>query len=378
MEKGLRKPTHWQDFESLCKKLWGEIWEIPNKIKKNGRLGQNQSGVDISGIPKDEIEYWGIQCKGKDDYTHAKLTAKEVDEEIEKASKFQPKLKVFIIATTSNKDSEIEEYVRKKDIESRNNGDFEILLYCWEDIVDLIESNKETFDYYVNEQKYQTKYSLKAYLNDFKNEVTIHPAFERFIIKYRVVEKINSQVDLLSTLTSQSQLKIPLINRNPFGFGEPTWNVNDSKCSFELIIANEGNAVIEDWRVVFTIDENFKKISDTISDSIYSIITPNRRVYIEKNQITYYPLDNEPLIQKDNRYFRIYIIPDGREYEIPVRWKVLARDYNDEGILTIQVKPTFEDETHYNYVDTEDEIIDDEIQIFEKRRYDKNYKEDWR
>lgn len=376
MEKGLRKPTNWQDFESLCKKLWGEIWEIPNKIKKNGRLGQNQSGIDVYGIPKNETEYWGIQCKGKDDYTHAKLTAKEVDEEIEKASKFQPKLKVFIIATTSNKDSEIEEYVRIKDIGSRNKGDFEILLYCWEDIVDLIESNKETFDYYVNEQKYQTKYSLKAYLNDFKNEVTIHPTFERFIIKYQVSEKINSQADLLAALTSQSKLKIPLINLNPFGIGKSTWNVNDSKRSFELIIANEGNAVIEDWRIEFTIDEKFKKISDTISDSIYSIITPNRRVYIEENQITYSPLNNEPLIQKDNRYFKIYIIPDGREYEIPIRWKVLARDYSDEGILTIKVKPTFEDEIHYNYVDTVDELIDDEIQIFEKRRLDENYRED--
>ena len=22
----LQKPDNWQDFESLCKKLWGEIW----------------------------------------------------------------------------------------------------------------------------------------------------------------------------------------------------------------------------------------------------------------------------------------------------------------------------------------------------------------
>jgi hypothetical protein len=45
-KKQLRKPENWQDFESLCKKLWGEIWNCP-EIKKNGRKGQPQHGVDI-------------------------------------------------------------------------------------------------------------------------------------------------------------------------------------------------------------------------------------------------------------------------------------------------------------------------------------------
>ena len=74
MKKTIPKPENWQDFESLCKKLWGEIWGIPHKIKKNGRLGQPQSGVDVSGIPRNETEYLGIQCKGKDENSSAKLS----------------------------------------------------------------------------------------------------------------------------------------------------------------------------------------------------------------------------------------------------------------------------------------------------------------
>ena len=46
------------------------------KIKKNGRNGQPQAGVDVYGISKGEMNYWGIQCKGKDDYVNAKLTKK--------------------------------------------------------------------------------------------------------------------------------------------------------------------------------------------------------------------------------------------------------------------------------------------------------------
>ncbi len=30
----LRRPSNWQDFESLCKKLWGEIWNCPEIQKK--------------------------------------------------------------------------------------------------------------------------------------------------------------------------------------------------------------------------------------------------------------------------------------------------------------------------------------------------------
>ena len=63
-KKHLRKPENWEDFENLCKKLWGEIWDC-KEIKKNGRKGQTQDGVDVYGIPKGEVSYYGIQCKGK-------------------------------------------------------------------------------------------------------------------------------------------------------------------------------------------------------------------------------------------------------------------------------------------------------------------------
>lgn len=49
----LRKPENWQDFERLCKVLWGEIWECPDTIKRNGRQGQAQKGVDVYGIKKE-------------------------------------------------------------------------------------------------------------------------------------------------------------------------------------------------------------------------------------------------------------------------------------------------------------------------------------
>lgn len=143
--QSLAKPVNWQDFESLCKKLWGEIWNCP-EIKKNGRSGQAQAGIDVYGIPNGESSYYGIQCKGKDEYTGKQLTEKEINKEIEKAKHFEPPLKKMYFATTSSKDVNIEALIRKKNIEHINSGLFEVHIYSWEDIVDLIHENKSTYD----------------------------------------------------------------------------------------------------------------------------------------------------------------------------------------------------------------------------------------
>src|SRR5436305_12363210 len=104
--KTLRRPSNWQDFESLCKKLWGEIWNCP-EIQKNGRLGQEQSGVDIFGIPFYEKEYYGIQCKGKNEYNNYQFTELEILDEINKAESFEPKLKKYYLTTTAQNDNKI-------------------------------------------------------------------------------------------------------------------------------------------------------------------------------------------------------------------------------------------------------------------------------
>ena len=35
----LRKPENWQDFERLCKVLWGEIWECLYVVKQKCTTG---------------------------------------------------------------------------------------------------------------------------------------------------------------------------------------------------------------------------------------------------------------------------------------------------------------------------------------------------
>lgn len=376
MKKTIQKPENWQDFETLCKKLWGEIWGIPMKIKKNGRNGQSQAGVDVYGFPKGEANYWGIQCKGKDDYSDAKLSKKEIDREIIKAKSFQPKLDVFIFATTMNKDSEIEEYVRLKDLESKKNGDFEILLFCWEDIADLIDENQDTYNFWVANKLHKTKFDIEVFLNDFQPQHTIRPKCVRTIKKYSVKELITEKIDNIIASSVMNAHLMKTFN-NPAILAMSQGKINEAICSFEVIMANSGSNVIEDWRVNFTVAGDHKEILDQLGTGPMGMIDLNvlkyKRTYIVGNKISYSPKDNEPLIQKDNRYFKAYIIPECKEYTIPIEWELLARDFNTTGTIYLNIEPEYEDKIIYEYVSTEDEIKEDEIISIEEK---KNYKDE--
>jgi hypothetical protein len=370
VKKQLRKPENWQDFEGLCKKLWGEIWRVPNKIKKNGRLGQPQCGVDVYAVPKGEENYWGIQCKGKDEYTSAKLTIEEIDKEILKAKSFIPKLEVFIIATTANKDVSIEEYVRIKDVESRHMGEFEILLYSWEDIVDLIEENRETFNFFVNQQQFKDNFSFRPFFTGFKNEITIEPTCIRTIKRYRR-KKDHIDTYLIDNPAFLKQFRIIQAATGISSFK----NSNYALCPFEIIMVNEGNKVIEDWRVRFKFEiDNFMTLTDTVGSGPFGMVDilaiKHKRTYCEDNEIRYRPLDNKPLVQKDNIFFEAWIEPLPKEYELKIIWTLIARDYSDQGELKMIVKPKFEDVYIDIEVETESELKPDEIiEIKSKKNY---------
>jgi hypothetical protein len=193
--KTLRRPANWQDFESLCKKLWGEIWNCA-EIQKNGRLGQDQSGVDIFGIPTNEDSYYGIQCKGKSEYNdnqyaHPQFSEKEINEEIEKAKKFTPALKKFYFATTALNDNKIQAYVRQKNIEHKNKSLFEVHLFCWETIVDLIDENKHTHDWYVKSQNYKNSKSVIVTFHNDLTEFRTTVPFQQLVTNYTQTPIVN-------------------------------------------------------------------------------------------------------------------------------------------------------------------------------------------
>lgn len=377
MKKQIQKPSNWQDFETLCKILWGEIWKISDKIKKNGRNGQPQSGVDIYGIPNEKLNYNGIQCKGKDDYSSAKLTRSEIDNEIQKAKNFKPELETFIFATTANKDVEIEEYIRIKDIENRKAGSFEILIFCWEDIADLIEINRQTYDYYILKNQFKSNLDIAILFDNDESEMIVNPKFIKTITKYRYIPKYEElEKGIYASLQPlnyffEKNFSPPSINIQPSSFSYfGSYKRNLSWIKFRIKILNTGDQSIENWKLYIIPEKNkFRDFSDKENNGVLPIISSikkNLYVFEDENYAIYSPNDNSPLVQKDKRYFELFILPKHEKYTINLEYEFLAKDLHKEGQITLNIVPEFEIFTKTIEVDSPDKIRDDKILIEDK------------
>ncbi|MBR2468784.1 MAG: hypothetical protein IKB43_01315 [Fibrobacter sp.] len=359
MKKTMRKPEHWQDFEDLCKKLWGEIWECPS-IKKNGRAGQSQHGVDVYGVPKGEIDYCGIQCKGKDDYTNAQLTEDEIDQEIQKALTFKPKLKRFIFTTTANKDEKIETYIREKDVESRTQGNFSIELYSWEDIVDLIEENKNTYEWYVNGQGFVEKNSLLVKINDVEKDLVLTPRYAKKITKR--IKRIPVKTPLfdegqsaIAKLCGENSVVETLRPAKLFWNSEK--KENHSLVLLSITFYNDGNETFDDYKLFVGLagdDCNF--VEDNVVKEGLAISSLNfmqKSYCIESHKITYH--GEGALVPSDGRRIKTFIRLPRTEANFDIKYRFLSRNFQCESVIKVSSKPVFEETVNLVYVETDQE-----------------------
>ncbi len=131
MDIRLPIPKNWQDFETICHRLWTEIWNDLD-AQKNGRQGQSQCGVDIFGKPIYSKYYHGVQCKDKDNRLGSALTTAELEKECNKAKDFKPQISAFTLATTSQRDEGIQEFYRKLNEDAA--FPFNVNVWSWDDI----------------------------------------------------------------------------------------------------------------------------------------------------------------------------------------------------------------------------------------------------
>ncbi|WDO13632.1 hypothetical protein MH928_02765 [Flavobacterium sp. WW92] len=360
----LRRPANWQTFEELCKKLCGEIWEYP-EIQMNGRLGQDQSGVDIFGIPKGESEYFGIQCKGKSEYNdnHPQFTEKEILAEIEKAKSFEPPLKKFYLATTALNDAKLQSFIRKKNLENLNSGLFEIHLFCWESIVNLIDENQHTHDWYVKNKKYKTNQSVSVTFGDGSTNLNITVPFRQ---KIEIFRKKLKTANITDSILAHSRLFA--------GFNIPKTSlfggVNHSYARFNLKITNTGIDPIEGYKLRL----NFEGEYHEMSRAIYGhFLLPNVNVeydtYLdtEKNTGTIIPANNVLVSDDVMNFDTINLKPYyDRETKLIIKWKLLSKDFKDEGELELTVIPEIKrtETTTLVYEDSEVRIIESEIEDY--------------
>lgn len=366
----IEKPKYWQVFESLCKELWGSFWECADTIKKNGRPGQNQHGIDILGIKKGEKLYSGIQCKCKDQNANAKLTQKEIDAEITKALHYKDELIRLIIATTANKDAEIEDYVRRKNLEHLNQNLFEVHLFAWEDIEESLMKQQDVYQWYINNAGFITQHHVSITFEGGKTQYIIKPHYIRMhtryvlpddkqYLKHRQAEqnardlanklrpsKIQEFVHSEKTTTDQTWCKVPICIKNI--------GVTDVEVEKIRIDCKEENVLAVNTHIPTELDGFMSAWGAappelvTCSDYAYGLVYQPRKGLI---------------VSKDSKHLEFYIQPREKRSQLTISFEVFAKNgVHCEETLNITVEPEYHPRVNYVEVTTPEQTKE-EIEI---------------
>jgi hypothetical protein len=352
MKKTMPKPVNWQDFESLCKKLWSEIWKCPS-IKKNGRLGQTQNGVDIYGIPEGCNSYWGIQCKGKDDYANSLLTIEEIENEITKAIQFTPPLECFIFTTTANKDSKIEEFIRCKNIESKSRGSFSIDIFSWEDIVDLIESNKTVYEWYLRNILHENNYGISVEINGNNKEFVLAPVFEQINLTIKkVTPEIKNILEKNDTKNKGSSNISGMFYKNTIPSVVQARLISDAReydlsySKIDIDFFNTGDTALEYFKLFITFNDdrivlsekNYRHIGFMPELDFYT-----KDYYIDEKEVVYICNNIRPiLVPDDGKRVSIFVKLPPEEFDFLICYKFISKNYKCNGEIICRVKPDIE------------------------------------
>lgn len=348
----INKPDNWDDFENLCQQLWGEIWKC-DEIQRNGRKGQSQNGVDVYGMPSGKTQYYGIQCKCKSGYTDSRITKNEIDTEIANAVEFQPPLAKLYFATTANKDSTIEEYVRLKNVEHKTKKMFEVYLYSWEDIVRLIHQNRQTYDYYVRSINFNTEYDIEV---TFDNKETHQSGTVTFVKKYIHHKLADPNVDALFGRFDRT----PLAINNTY-----LTHADHSYHKFRILLENIGSSPINNPKLILKVlgeytelaDRNFPLLGGTTDISINE----------KNNEVSIEPARTVLTLEDKYESGTIYLKPIHEDSTLELEWKFTSDELTRQGKLFLQINVNFkridEVKKEYNpaHVRVEGPIIEDHL-----------------
>lgn len=294
-------------------------------MKLNGRLGQRQNGVDICGHRSGHEGYYGIQCKCKKEGEN--LTEKEINTEIKRAKCFKPSLKHLVLASTAEKDSTIEEYVRVQDEELRQAGLFSLNICSWEDIVFLLEQNKSVLNQYLGITAEDCKVAV-CFAGD--------------------TEILDTEVDYLKVPDPKKYLAYLDEKRKEYAYSPFSYSkekrLNECNYSYfevNLLIRNLGTSSLDDYKLQLWFDQ-IVELTHT-RESFFSTTNPitgwvmPMELSIEKSKVLYSPRFS--LVPEDADELPPFYVkaPVGTK-DLILKWKLLSRKYHQAGELQIHIK----------------------------------------
>ncbi len=361
----LRRPEHWQNFEELCLKLWGAIWNKPEEIELNSSNSQGQDGVDIYCRVDSENGYVGIQCKNlkeeKLNGKHNNIILSDIEKEITKAERFEPALKRFIIATSAEKDGEIQKSVRIINEERIAQNKFPVEIKFWDYISMKIDEHKSVHDWYVKSQNFKRNQNIKFTFDNDLDEIILSPIFSQEVTFYSLPLP---NIESLISIANLAEKLAPIMGMISANRNEAKYNRSYIPLIFN--VANTGELPIENWKIKIDIEGDYtdiefdNKVNGTGTLQIISRNFQPPDVYINKNPFQISSRnDRDFLVSGDNYIFdEVFIKPKSstKKFIIKLNWVLLSKDFQDTGTLIINVEPKIKKKGTIITVNTEEEI----------------------
>ncbi len=130
----LPKPKSWDEFEDIVWDIYTRRWQDPH-AQRYGRSGQAQKGVDIYGRQGNSEKNIAVQCKRFEDKNFKTTT---ITLEVEKTEKLTFPISEYLIATTTSRDTEIQDFVMQLNQERKSENKFPVYVVFWDDLCNYL------------------------------------------------------------------------------------------------------------------------------------------------------------------------------------------------------------------------------------------------
>lgn len=162
-----------KEFESICKDILEK--KYGSRFEKYGRDGQKQNGIDICNTISSN-SCIVAQCKNYINQSSAKSLIKAIENDINSSKNlpFYKDINKFIVMTSMNRDKKIQDAI------SSISCDFNVELWVWEDIQEVICNNDDLIKKY-----YPQFYKSKSNSRSIESLIEV---FNASMSKNRIVE----------------------------------------------------------------------------------------------------------------------------------------------------------------------------------------------
>lgn len=207
-------PISWEEFETITMDVFQmEYFDV--YFQKYGRQGQEQFGVDICGIGQVNTRVMGVQCKNY----KSSLSKQQIEEEIVKAERFEPKLTEYFIVTKLEQDNKIQSMVYQISLDRVANGKFSVTLLFWENIrqllakfPDLIMKHYPQFKKEISDLNYSALLDLSFYGNNLAlySEILLSPLNNRIVDFISLCNSLMDATVFIRNPNSRKMLELKL------------------------------------------------------------------------------------------------------------------------------------------------------------------------